>query len=318
MTAAAAHLPRRFLLVAALPSPADRWQRPDAARARRFSAATAVVLMGSVLVHGAFVATALLPDRRPQVSAPEEIPVEIVREQPPEPSKPELSKTEAPAEAPAASKAEVPPEQPKPTPEAKVEEPPPEAPKPEPAKPEPAKGERAKLEAPARPEQPAPEPAAQPAPDPDAAAELKSLQDELAALKAENAAIQAGGPAPGTPAPVGLRGLGPLPESFQAAALPSETEGEGDVVGYAAVVFSRLAKAKELGARLGEPGSAGVQFAVDERGGLAFVKLAASSGVKALDDEAIAIVRKAAPFPVPPEGAQRSFAANVNFVGAAP
>ncbi len=330
MTAAAVTpLARRSTPVAAAPPPEDRWQRPSAARARRFTTATAVVLLGSVLGHGAFVATAFLPEARSRFPASEEIPVELVQEQPPEPPK-EASKEgskEASLEAPKSDASQAAPPPPAAKPDEAPKETSKEAPKevakeaikaadavPPREEPKPAlPPEKADARQAATPPV-SPEPQKQ-APAADQAAELKSLQDELASLKAEHAALQAD--AAESSAPAALQGLGPLPASFQAAALPSETSGEGDVVGYAALVFSRLAKAKELGGRLGEPGSAGVQFAIDERGLLASVKLVASSGVKALDDEAVAIVRKAAPFPVPPEGAQRSFSANVNFVGAA-
>ena len=138
-------------------------------------------------------------------------------------------------------------------------------------------------------------------------------------MKSEHAALQAetstAPPAPtAADAALNALGIGPL-AGAQAVALPGETsEADAEPVGYAALVFSRLAKAKEIGKRMGRPGTAGVQFDLDAAGRLTRVRLASSSGLKDLDDEAMAIVRKAAPFPVPPVGAQRSFSANVSFV----
>ena len=85
-------------------------------------------------------------------------------------------------------------------------------------------------------------------------------------------------------------------------------------MGYQEVVFSQLAKANELGQTQGLPGSTGVHFTIDEAGALVAVEIVHPSGIAALDERALAIVHKAAPFPPPPQGALRSFDANVNFV----
>jgi colicin import membrane protein len=51
----------------------------------------------------------------------------------------------------------------------------------------------------------------------------------------------------------------------------------------------------------------------DESGGVASDSLLRSSGEADLDAESVALVRRAAPFPPPPPGAQRSFAIEVAF-----
>ena len=137
------------------------------------------------------------------------------------------------------------------------------------------------------------------------------MKSEQAALKAEAR------PAPAVRGGSQFGGLGPLPDSFQAVALPSASADGGEAVGYADIVFSQLAKAKGIGRHMGQPGTAGVRFDIDGKGALVDVELVTTSGIKSLDEEAIAIVRKAAPFPAPPQGAQRSFSANVSFVAEA-
>lgn len=59
--------------------------------------------------------------------------------------------------------------------------------------------------------------------------------------------------------------------------------------------------------RVGESGAATVSFRVASNGGLSALTVARSSGSRALDNAALQVIRRAAPFPVPPPGAQRSF-----------
>ncbi|THH35152.1 TonB family protein [Aliishimia ponticola] len=58
-------------------------------------------------------------------------------------------------------------------------------------------------------------------------------------------------------------------------------------------------------------GSAVVSFRIAANGGLAAASVARSSGSAALDTAALSVVRKAAPFPQPPAGAQRSFSVTI-------
>ena len=303
-------------------------ERRDARRAMM-----PAILVLSLAVHVAVIAGAALLNR-PTMPPPEkDVTVEVVTEMPEarkaaaeqaklEPAKPEPASPESAKPEPA----KLEPAKPEPN----------EAAASQTAQPEPAKQElheAAKQPEPPRPAEPAkppetPKEAEQAKPEP---SELQAMRDELARLQAEQQALEAEAsqPAAETPASPLLRGgmqaagpfagqaagTGPLASSFQAIALPQEsTDGEGELAGYQAIVFSRLAKAKAVGRQLGIPGSAGVAFAVDEHGTLTGLRLAVSSGIAKLDEEALAIVRKAAPFPPPPEGAQRSFEANVNFV----
>lgn len=276
----------------------DRWASVGAP-VRRFSAAMAAVILLSAAVHAAIVIFAVLTGEPPRVPPQQEIAVEIVQDVP----KPPPAKVPAPPIAKAA------------TSERSSAEP-----KPPPAKLEPPKTAQAKVD-PIQPEAPKPEAAKAEPPKPAApkparsADDLQALESELASLKAEQAALRAAQTSAQAAVPM-LRdtGLGPLPDSFQAVALPATTEGVGEAVSYQELVFSQLAKAKGIGRHKGLPGSAGVQFEIDATGRLVDVAVVRKSGIPSLDDEAVTIVRKAEPFPPPPQGAQRLFSANVSFV----
>ena len=291
--------------------PEDRWSVPP--QMGRFSFGMALVIFASVALHVAIVGTAVMGG--PAVLAsPEDIAVEIVHEVPqPRPKDGTEAPELKPALAPEASTkmdaksdpSKVEDAKPLPAPEALAKT---ESAKDSPAKPDEAKRDMAKAAAPT------------PAADEQT---LKTLESELGALKAEQAALQAeraaqaNGATSASTRPAGAQantGFGPLPDSFQAVALPATADAADEEVSYQQIVFSQLAKAKEIGQRQGLPGSAGVHFSIDATGKLLEVEIVHRSGVASLDAEAIAIVRKAAPFPPPPQGAQRSFDADVNFV----
>lgn len=179
-----------------------------------------------------------------------------------------------------------------------------DVPPPAPPKPTPPPPPAAKPPAPEAPQPPAPVAAKPPAPPPTpSAAETQraELERQLDELKAEQQALKSE-----------AADLGPLRDSIHAAALPSEG-GDGEVVGYQSLVFSQLAKAKEGARETAKPGTVGVRFSVDDAGGLVDVAVAVSSGVADLDAESLAIVRRAAPFPKPPAGAEHTFSANFSY-----
>ena len=63
--------------------------------------------------------------------------------------------------------------------------------------------------------------------------------------------------------------------------------------------------------RVAAAGTALVAFRVAPTGALAGVSLARSSGSARLDRAALTVVRRAAPFPAPPRGAQRRFSIEI-------
>lgn len=272
------------------PSLDERWLS-TASPIGRLSLTMSLFVLGSLATHAVLVGTALFTDAAP-VLREREIAVEIVQEAP----KPAFE-VPAPNKPPGIAKSEplkTEPIKPKP---AKSE-----------ATPKPPKVESAKIErgSPAKAAAKAP-----PAQKVDTRAKtLAALERELEALKMEHAALE-GERAVAAPRDTGL---GPLPDSFQAVALPATSDGVGEAMGYQQVVFSALAKAKGIGKTQGLPGSAGVHFEIDAAGRLVSVEIVHRSGVPSLDAQALAIVRRAAPFPPPPQGARRGFDANVNFV----
>ena len=106
------------------------------------------------------------------------------------------------------------------------------------------------------------------------------------------------------------------PEIFRAVAVPLPTEGGDEPMSYKLIVFGMLERAKhypEAALERGVRGVSVIEFALDETGGVASVSLLRSSGDADLDAESVALVGRAAPFPAPPPGAQRAFAAEITF-----
>ncbi|WP_158812017.1 energy transducer TonB [Beijerinckia sp. L45] len=290
--------------------------------ARRFGMLLPVVVISLAVHFALFAVFVLLVKEPPPISEQQETPVEIVQEPPPKAPevKPEPKKEPPPAapkpdEKPAAAEPPKPPEPAKTEP-AKPEPVKPEAPKQSETRQEPAKPASA---APEKPVQAAPEkppmakPPAAPQPEPDKAAEdaeaLKSLQNELAALKAQAADLRA----QAALHPQADRALGLLPDSFAAVAVPNLSDDGENPVTYQQAVYGLIAKAKKSG-RVFVPGVAHVVFNIGSKGELLDVTLDHPSGNAIVDEEAVAIVRRAAPFPPPPPGAPRSFPAYMSFV----
>jgi protein TonB len=101
-----------------------------------------------------------------------------------------------------------------------------------------------------------------------------------------------------------------LPQA--AASGPARHAGTGpgkEATAYPDAVMRRLSKAARP--RVGLRGEAVIAFEVAADGSLAHASVARSSGAPALDSAALAFVRGAAPFPPPPDGAQRSFSIRI-------
>ena len=101
-----------------------------------------------------------------------------------------------------------------------------------------------------------------------------------------------------------------------AVAVPSATADGDLVVAYKTLVFSKLELAKKFpdeARKRHAHGAAVIAFALDDKGGVRKVTLLQSSGDTALDVASLALVERAAPFPPPPAGAQKEFAAVIEF-----
>lgn len=90
------------------------------------------------------------------------------------------------------------------------------------------------------------------------------------------------------------------------AAAPS---GNAAASNYPGKVMARIARAGKP--RVRSRGTAVIAFSVASSGQLASARVAQSSGSSALDRAALGIIRKAAPFPRPPAGAQRNFSIRI-------
>lgn len=83
------------------------------------------------------------------------------------------------------------------------------------------------------------------------------------------------------------------------------TQGNAAVSNYPGQVMRKISRTRRP--RAGQRGSAVVAFNVSANGGLASVQIVRSSGNSQIDRAALQHIRRAAPFPPPPQGAQRRF-----------
>lgn len=88
-----------------------------------------------------------------------------------------------------------------------------------------------------------------------------------------------------------------------------QAPGNAAASNYAGLVMRKLSRVARP--RVGSRGTAVIAFRVDVGGGLASASVARSSGSAELDRAALRLVRRAAPFPKPPAGAQRSFSIQI-------
>ena len=63
----------------------------------------------------------------------------------------------------------------------------------------------------------------------------------------------------------------------------------------------------------GSQGVATVSFSIDGGGRVTSARLAGGSGNPAIDQEVVAMARRASPFPAPPDGKGRNFTVPVRF-----
>jgi protein TonB len=98
------------------------------------------------------------------------------------------------------------------------------------------------------------------------------------------------------------------------AAAPAR--GAAELAAYRNALFAKIwgaARYPEAARERGATGVATVRFALDGVGAVTLADLAQSSGDRALDDEALAAVRRASPLPAPPAGAPRAYSAPIRF-----
>ncbi|MHB8884015.1 MAG: energy transducer TonB [Methylovirgula sp.] len=236
------------------------------------------------------------PPPEPSPKSVAEAPAKPVANTPPEtPPKPVQKTLAEPSKPPAPA-----PSPPKPAVEAKL----PVAPKPAEEKKPPQSPAKA---AEAKPPEPPPMPKLP---------ELARLPTGLDPLLNPPVPPAAARPAQQAGLPPALAHLPPMSETFQAVAVPAPTQDGDLITAYKTLVFSKLELAKrfpESARKRHAHGSAIIAFALDDEGHVKRVTLIRSSGDTALDVASLALVERAAPFPPPPPGAQKEFAAVVEF-----
>ena len=101
--------------------------------------------------------------------------------------------------------------------------------------------------------------------------------------------------------------LGLPPSSLDPVALPGESADGTEGATYEQLVMSRLTKAVSTDRHPGRPGFATVTFVLGDHGDVVSAVLDRPSGDPILDNEAIEVVRRGAPYPTAPAGAKREF-----------
>lgn len=89
----------------------------------------------------------------------------------------------------------------------------------------------------------------------------------------------------------------------------SQEAGNAAASNYPGLVMRKISGVPRP--RVGARGTAVVAFTIAPGGGLSAVSVARSSGSARLDRAALAVIRRAAPFPAPPSGARRSFSIRI-------
>lgn len=89
----------------------------------------------------------------------------------------------------------------------------------------------------------------------------------------------------------------------------SAESGNAAASNYPGQVMRQISRVRRP--QVGSRGTAVVAFTISSSGGLAGLSLARSSGNGRLDQAAMGVIRRAAPFPAPPPGARRSFSINI-------
>ena len=85
----------------------------------------------------------------------------------------------------------------------------------------------------------------------------------------------------------------------------ADRAGNAKASNYPGKVYSKIRRTRQK--RAGGTGVVRVRFSIAANGALANVRIVASSGLSSVDSAAVDHVRRSAPFPPPPAGAQRQF-----------
>ena len=90
---------------------------------------------------------------------------------------------------------------------------------------------------------------------------------------------------------------------------PAQQAGNAASSNYAGMVMRHLSRIRRP--RASGPGSAFVAFTLDRNGEIVSIEISRGSGSSRFDRDALRVVERAAPFPAPPPGVNRSFTVEI-------
>ena len=103
------------------------------------------------------------------------------------------------------------------------------------------------------------------------------------------------------------------PSEAKVAAGGSGRTAVASLANYDGLVSAHLRRHQSAARSGGAAGSGAVTFSLTGSGSVTSVRIAKGTGAAVLDQEILAMVRRASPFPAPPDGQPKSFTVPVNF-----
>ena len=103
------------------------------------------------------------------------------------------------------------------------------------------------------------------------------------------------------------------PSEAKVAAGGSGRTAVASLANYDGLVSAHLRRHQSAARSGGAAGSGAVTFSLSGSGSVTSVRIARGTGAAVLDQEILAMVRRASPFPAPPDGQPKSFTVPVNF-----
>jgi len=103
------------------------------------------------------------------------------------------------------------------------------------------------------------------------------------------------------------------PSEAKVAAGGSGRTAVASLANYDGLVSAHLRRHQSAARSGGAAGSGAVTFSLSGSGSVTSVRIAKGTGAAVLDQEILAMVRRASPFPAPPDGQPKSFTVPVNF-----
>jgi len=106
------------------------------------------------------------------------------------------------------------------------------------------------------------------------------------------------------------------PSEAKVAAGGSGRTAVASLANYDGLVSAHLRRHQSAARSNGATGSGAVTFSITGSGSVTSARIAKGTGAAVLDQEILAMVRRASPFPAPPDGQAKSFTVPLNFTAA--